>query len=81
MYCKIAMFSRDANFLLEENGEYTELKEKISVKELGEKLPALMKQYGVTKVRLVGNHQFAKGIAEKIKKANLEFSNLEIEVV
>lgn len=80
MYCKIAMFSRNANFLLEENGEYTELKEKIPVKELEEKLPALMKQYGVNKVRIVGNHQFAKGIAEKIKKANLEFSNLEIEV-
>lgn len=80
MFCKIAMFSRNANFLLEENGKYIELEEKIPVADLGTKLPALMKKYDADKLHIVGNNQFAMGIANKIKKENLEFSHINIEV-
>lgn len=85
IYCQIAMFNANAKVIVrdddkkEEEGSILYLAP-ISLKQLQERLPALAKQYDCNKIHLIGNNQFVKGIANNLKKRNLEFSTLEIEV-
>ena len=80
IHCKINMFDRNALFVLEENGEFKELKQKISITELDKKLPALAREYGAKKIHFIGTDAYLKGLVKKIQKQNLEFSHFNIGV-
>ncbi len=74
------MFDANANIIIEEDGNITNLPDTIPVVKLVDVLPALAKQYKAEKIHLIGSNQYVAGIASNLKNKKLKFSHYEIEV-
>ncbi len=81
IHCRINMFDANALIMVEEDGVIKEEdKIYIPLNKLDKELPAIAKKYNCNKIHFIGHTQFTKGIAGNLKKNNLEFSTLEVEV-
>lgn len=81
IHCRINMFDTNALIMIEEDGIIKEDdKIYIPLNKLDKQLPIIASQYSCNKVHFIGQTDFVKGLANNLKKHNLDFNALEIGV-